>query len=126
MIINKLVINATKEIMLINLKLSIPKFFNIISSFFSIKLINKNCVDISILDSTEEEWTPELEAKIDEALELFEKEYMKEDGTYDLERLNEEITNEGFFGSIIGGLTGFALGKSVGKMVAKVLFKHKM
>ena len=45
MIINKLVINATKEIMLINLKLSIPKFFNIISSFFSIKLINKNCVD---------------------------------------------------------------------------------
>ena len=30
---------------------------------------------------------------------------MKEDGTYDLERLNEELTNEGFFGSIIGGLS---------------------
>ena len=72
-------------------------------------------------EGLQEEWNPELEAKIDEALELFEKEYMKEDGTYDLERLNEEITNEGFFGSIIGGLTGFALGKSVGKMVAKVL-----
>ena len=72
-------------------------------------------------EGLQEEWTPELEAKIDEALTLFEAEYKKEDGTYDLERLNEEMTNEGLLGSIIGGLTGFALGKSVGKMVAKVL-----
>ena len=72
-------------------------------------------------EGLQEEWTPELEAKIDEALALFEAEYKKEDGTYDLERLNEEMTNEGLLGSIIGGLTGFALGKSVGKMVAKVL-----
>ena len=72
-------------------------------------------------EGLQEEWTPELEAKIDEALALFEAEYKKEDGTYDLERLNEEMTNEGLSGSIIGGLTGFALGKSVGKMVARVL-----
>lgn len=74
-----------------------------------------------IKEGLQEEWTPELEAQIDEALDMFEKEYMKEDGTYDLERLNEELTNEGFFGSIIGGLAGFALGKSVGKMIARVL-----
>ena len=77
-----------------------------------IKLIN---------EGLQEEWTPALEAKIDAALESFVLEYKNEDGTFDIERLNEEITNEGFFGSIIGGLTGFALGKSVGKMVAKVL-----
>ena len=74
-----------------------------------------------IREGLQEEWTPELEAKVDEALDIFEKEYMKEDGTYDLERLNEEITNEGLFGSIIGGLAGFALGKSIGKMIARVL-----
>ena len=77
-----------------------------------IKLIN---------EGLQEEWTPELEAKIDAALESFALEYKNEDGTFDIERLNEEITNEGFFGSIIGGLTGFALGKSVGKMIARVL-----
>lgn len=77
-----------------------------------IKLIN---------EGLQEEWTPELEAKIDAALESFALEYKNEDGTFDIERLNEEITNEGFFGSIIGGLAGFALGKSVGKMIAKVL-----
>lgn len=72
-------------------------------------------------EGLQEEWTPELEAQIDEALDLFEAEYMKGDGTYDLERLNEEITNEGLLGSILGGLAGFALGKSVGKMIARVL-----
>ena len=78
-----------------------------------------------IREGLQEEWTPELEAQIDEALDVFEKEYMKEDGTYDLERLNEELTNEGLFGSIIGGLAGFALGKSVGKMIARVLGINK-
>lgn len=72
-------------------------------------------------EGLQEEWTPELEAQIDEALDLFEAEYMKSDGTYDLERLNEEITNEGLLGSILGGLAGFALGKSIGKMIARVL-----
>jgi hypothetical protein len=74
-----------------------------------------------IKEGLQEEWTPELEARINEALDLFEAEYMKDDGTYDLDRLNEEMTNEGILGSIIGGLTGFALGKSVGKMIARVL-----
>jgi len=74
-----------------------------------------------IVEGLQEEWTPELEAKIDAALDSFALEYQNTDGTYDIEKLNEEITNEGFFGSIIGGLTGFALGKSVGKMIAKVL-----
>ena len=82
--------------------------------------ISENDMDL-INEGLQEEWTPELEAKIDEALVLFDEQYMNEDGTYDIESFNEEITNEGFFGSIIGGLTGFALGKSVGKMVAKVL-----
>jgi hypothetical protein len=72
-------------------------------------------------EGLQEEWTPELEAQIDAALDLFEAEYMREDGTYDLERLNEEITNEGLLGSILGGLAGFALGKSIGKMIARVL-----
>ena len=74
-----------------------------------------------ITEGLQEAWTPELEAKIDAALDAFALEYQNTDGSYDLERLNEEITNEGFFGSIIGGLTGFALGKSVGKMIARVL-----
>jgi hypothetical protein len=43
---NKLETNETIEIIIINLKLSIPKFFKIISSFLSIKLISKNCADI--------------------------------------------------------------------------------
>jgi uncharacterized membrane protein YeaQ/YmgE (transglycosylase-associated protein family) len=74
-----------------------------------------------INEGLQETWTPELEDKIDAALESFASEYQNEDGSYDIERLNEEMTNEGFFGSIIGGLTGFALGKSIGKMLAKVL-----
>lgn len=78
--------------------------------------------DMKIInEGLQEKWTPELEAKVDAALESFAKEYLNEDGTYDIARLNEEMTNEGFFGSIIGGLTGFALGKSIGKMIAKVL-----
>lgn len=75
----------------------------------------------AINESLTQEWTPELEAKIDEAVEAFLADYLNEDGSYDLERFNEEVTNEGVLGSIIGGLTGFALGKSVGKIVAKVL-----
>lgn len=75
----------------------------------------------AINESLNQEWTPELEAKIDEAVEAFLADYRLEDGTYDIEAFNEEVTNEGILGSIIGGLTGFALGKSVGKIVAKVL-----
>lgn len=75
----------------------------------------------AINESLTQEWTPELEAKIDEAVDAFLEDYKLEDGTYDIEAFNEEITNEGVLGSIIGGLTGFALGKSIGKIVAKVL-----
>ena len=46
---------------------------------------------------------------------------LQQEWTSELERFNDEMTNEGLFGSIIGGLTGFALGKSMGKMIAKVL-----
>ena len=72
-------------------------------------------------EGLQQEWTPELEAKVDEAVDAFLNEYRDDNGDLDLERFNEEVTNEGFFGSIIGGLTGFALGKSMGKMIAKVL-----
>ena len=72
-------------------------------------------------EGLQEEWTPELEAKVDAALEEFVRQFKNEDGSFDLDRLEEGIINEGLLGSIIGGLTGFALGKSVGKMIAKVL-----
>ena len=77
-----------------------------------------------IKEGIQEEWTPELEAKVDSAIDAFVEKYSDAEGNLDLEAidaLNEEITNEGLLGSIFGGLTGFALGKSVGKMVAKVL-----
>ena len=78
--------------------------------------------DMQLLqESLQEEWTPELEAKVDFALEQFVQQFQNEDGSFDLDRLEEGIVNEGLLGSIIGGLTGFALGKSVGKMIAKVL-----
>jgi len=72
-------------------------------------------------ESLQTEWTDELEEKVDAALEEFAKEYKNEDGTFNIERLNTEMTNEGMFGSIFGGLTGFALGKTIGKTVAKVM-----
>lgn len=78
-----------------------------------------------IKEGLQEEWTPELEAKVDAAIEEFMKHYSEPDGSLNIERLNEEMTNEGILGSIFGGLTGFALGKSVGKMVAKVLGVRK-
>jgi hypothetical protein len=78
--------------------------------------------DMQILqESLITEWTPELEAKVDAALEEFIITYKNEDGTYDFERFNEELTNEGLLGSIIGGLAGFALGTTVGKTICKVL-----
>jgi hypothetical protein len=78
-----------------------------------------------IKEGLQEEWTPELEARVNEALDAFVAEYQNEDGTFDIERLNEEMTNEGILGTIIGGLTGFALGKSVGQVIARVLGVEK-
>jgi hypothetical protein len=81
-----------------------------------------NSEEISILkESLQTEWTPELEYKVDIALEEFVKQYQNEDGSFDLEKLDNEMTNEGMMGTIFGGLAGFALGKSVGKAIAKVL-----
>ena len=78
--------------------------------------------DLQVLsESLITEWTPELEAKVDAALEEFIITYKNEVGTYDFERFNEELTNEGLLGSIIGGLAGFALGTTVGKTICKVL-----
>ncbi len=93
------------------------------------KTFNEYLVEAQITDTDmkllqeglESEWTPELEKKVDAALEEFVQQYQNEDGSFDLDRLEEDIVNEGLLGSIIGGLTGFALGKSMGKMVAKVL-----
>ena len=78
--------------------------------------------DMTILtEGLQEEWTPELEEKVDAALDEFISEYSNEEGSIDINRFNEDLTNEGLLGSIFGGLAGFALGKSVGKMIAKVL-----
>jgi len=72
-------------------------------------------------ESLQTEWTEELEAKVDAALEQFSKTYKNADGTYNIQAFNEEITNEGILGSIFGGLAGFALGKTVGKTIANIL-----
>lgn len=78
--------------------------------------------ELSVLyEGLQSEWSDELEAKVDEAIEEFVSEYRLNNGSYDIDRFNEEMTNEGLLGSLLGGLTGFALGKSVGKVIAKVL-----
>lgn len=83
---------------------------------------NMSPVELQILnESLQTEWNDELEAKVDAALEEFVNTYRKEDGSYDINSFNEQITNEGILGSIFGGLAGFALGKTVGKTVAKIL-----
>ena len=76
---------------------------------------------VMLKESLNTEWTSELDHKVDEALNEFSKEYLLENGSYDITRLDTEMTNEGILGSVFGGLTGFALGKTLGKMIAKVL-----
>jgi|TARA_B110000914_G_scaffold81680_1_gene71891 hypothetical protein len=78
--------------------------------------------DMQLLqEGLQSEWTTELEDKVDLALEQFVQQYQNEDGTFELDRLEEAFLNEGLLGSIFGGLAGFALGKSVGKVICKVL-----
>lgn len=72
-------------------------------------------------EGLQQEWTLELEKKVDDAVDSFLNEYRDSDGKLDINKFNDDVTNEGIFGSIIGGLTGFALGKTIGKMIAKVL-----
>jgi hypothetical protein len=78
--------------------------------------------DLKILnEGLQQEWTPELEQKVDDAIAAFMEQYSDDTGKLDINRFNEDLTNEGFLGSILGGLTGFALGKSIGKTLANVL-----
>lgn len=87
-----------------------------------IKEENMTDKELAILsESLQTEWTEELEAKVDAAIVEFTSTYRKEDGTYDIEAFNNELTNEGVLGSIFGGLAGFALGKTVGKTIANIL-----
>ena len=65
------------------------------------------------------ELTKEEEEKVDKAIKEFVAEYLQKNKG--MTEFNEELTNEGFLGSILGGLTGFALGSSVGKIIANVL-----
>jgi hypothetical protein len=83
---------------------------------------NITSAELNILnESLQTEWTEELEAKVDAALEEFTKTYKNADGSYNIQMFNEELTNEGILGSIFGGLAGFALGKTVGKTIANIL-----
>ncbi len=78
--------------------------------------------DMKLLqEGLQSEWTTELEDKVDFALEQFVQQYQNEDGTFELDKLEEAFVSEGLLGSIFGGLAGFALGKSVGKVICKVL-----
>ena len=78
--------------------------------------------DMKLLqEGLQSEWTQDLEDKVDFALEQFAQQFANEDGSFDLDRLEEGLVNEGLLGSIFSGLAGFALGKSVGKMICKVL-----
>jgi hypothetical protein len=70
-------------------------------------------------ESYKHELTPEEEAKIDEAIDAFVKNYLEQGK--DINNLQEDLIKEGLIGSVLGGLAGFALGKSVGKIIAKVL-----
>ena len=49
-----------------------------------------------IKEGLQEEWTPELEAQVDAAIDEFMKQYADADGNLSIEALNEEMTNEGF------------------------------
>jgi len=79
-------------------------------SEMEIQLLNENL---------KTELTEEEEAKIDKAIKEFVSEYLEKNKG--IKEFNEELTNEGFLGTILGGLTGFALGSSIGKIIANVL-----
>ena len=64
-----------------------------------IQILNENLIT---------ELTPEQEAQIDEAIDRFVTEYLSKGKS--MEDLQKDIMNEGFIGSILGGLAGFALG----------------
>jgi hypothetical protein len=81
-------------------------------------------IEIDMLnENLKSELTPEEEKKVDEAVNKFVTEYLEKNKG--AKEFNEDLTNEGFLGTIIGGLTGYALGSSVGKIVANVLGVQK-
>jgi hypothetical protein len=87
-------------------------------------LLEQNVTEMDmkiIQESLISEWTPELEYKVDLAIEEFVSGYKNPDGSYNIDRFNDELTNEGLLGSIVGGLTGFALGTTIGRTICKVL-----
>jgi len=75
------------------------------------KLFEQNMIE-------SEDWTEEQERIVDEAVDKLVLDH--HDGK-DLEETMNQLIEEGFLGSILGGLTCFALGQSAGKMIAKVL-----
>lgn len=77
----------------------------------------------SLNESLKSTLTPEEESVIDKKVEEFVTEYL--DKGKGLKDLSEELTNEGFLGSILGGLTGFALGSTIGKVIARTLGVEK-
>lgn len=90
---------------------------------FKEHLIEKETLSQIELDELHESLKSELsedeQRKVDIAIDKFVTEYLEKNKS--LEDLNDELTNEGFLGSILGGLTGFALGSSIGKIIANVL-----
>lgn len=77
-------------------------------------------VEIQMMnENLKTELTVDEEKKVDEAVKKFVAEYLEKNKG--VKEFNEELTNEGFMGSILGGLTGFALGSTVGKVIANVL-----
>ena len=70
-------------------------------------------------ENLKSELTEAEKAKVDKAITEFCNQYL--DKNKNIKEFNEELTNEGFLGSILGGLTGFALGSSIGKIIANVL-----
>ena len=58
-----------------------------------------------LTEGLQQEWTPELEEKVDQAVDEFLNEYRDENGDLDVDRFNNEMTNEGLLGSIVGGLS---------------------
>ena len=70
---------------------------------------------VLLQESLTSELTPELEAKIDMAIDEFMSQYTNEDGIVEISKFNEDVTNEGFLGSILGGFSGDYLGYIVCK-----------
>ena len=79
---------------------------------------SNDAIDIQNLLNESHDLTSEQDAAIDNAVERIMEAHKN---GKDLDAVVEEIINEGFLGSIFGGLTGFALGSTISKAIAGVL-----